>query len=64
MKPQFALHFCLCWAEYFMFVRGLPMQTTNAVLQTTPSSHSHAAEFSRYYQTAAQHLDPEPSVRS
>ena len=29
MKPQFALHFCLCWAEYFMFVLGLPMQTAD-----------------------------------
>ena len=24
------------------------MQTANAVLQSTPSSHSHAAEFNRY----------------
>ena len=48
MKSEFDLLFCLSWAEYFMFVRGLPMQTDNAVLQSTPSSQSHAAEFNRY----------------
>ena len=30
MKSEFDLLFCLSWAEYFMFVRGLPMQTDNA----------------------------------
>ena len=41
--------FFLPWAKSLMFVRGLTMQTADAVLQSTPSSHSHAAEFNRYW---------------
>ena len=57
MKSEFDLLFCLSWAEYFMFVRGLPMQTADAVLQSTPSSQSHAAEFNRYLHSFLLHRD-------
>ena len=41
-----------------MFVRGLPMQTADAVLQSTPSSQSHAAEYNRYTMAYATKEEP------
>ena len=52
MKPEFDLHFCLCWAEYFMFVRGLPMQTADA----QNSSQNKPWGIQPLYVTSTSHL--------